>query len=81
MNTKISSKIQTDKKLQHIDETKKAHIKNEKNMKNDKDKNVRENLTIIISPENLKAIQDHDADGAELAMSQHMQTILKRLMV
>lgn len=29
----------------------------------------------------LKAIQDHDADGAELAMSQHMQTILKRLMV
>lgn len=29
----------------------------------------------------LKAIQDHDADGAELAMSQHMQTIIKRLMV
>jgi hypothetical protein len=54
----MSSKIQTDKKL-HVDEIKKAHIKNEKNIKNDKDKNVRENLTVIIAPENLKAIQDH----------------------
>lgn len=27
----------------------------------------------------LKAIQEHDPDGAELAMGQHMQTILKQL--
>ena len=58
VNTKINSKIQDDKKS-HADELKKTAVKNDKNTKTDKNKNDEKNLTISLSPENLKAIHDH----------------------